>query len=169
MPEEWRPAYGWEGLYEVSNLGRVRSLERVVAYIRRGKPCEAKRRSKVLRPRPTKQGYIMVALYRDLDRQDVAVHRLVAEAFHGPRPEGMAICHGNDIKTDNRPENLRFDTWSENQLDRVRNGIHPNANKTHCVNGHEFTPENTYVHRGRSRHCRSCARERVRQSRAKVA
>lgn len=159
MTEEvWRPVLGWEGRYEVSSQGRVRSL--------------VGRRPRVLRPRPTRQGYPMVALYRDNVRRDVGIHLLVAEAFHGPRPEGLCVCHANDVKHDNRPENLRFDTWSENQRDRVRNGTHELAARTHCKRGHKFTPENTRIQAAAGRlpyrACRTCARIKARARRMEV-
>lgn len=159
--EEWRPVLGYEGCYEVSNQGRVRSVERYIL----NAGVRQRLRSQVLRARPVR-GYPSVALYGDGGRREMAVHVLVAEAWHGPRPDGMEVCHINDIKADNRPENLRFGTRSENLLDRVRNGIDPNRNKTHCKNGHEFTPENTAIVQqwgrpGRTyRRCRTCNRQR---------
>ena len=90
----------------------------------------------------------------------------VLEAFVGPCPPGLEACHGNDVADDNRLENLRWDTRTENQLDRVRNGIHPGANKTHCKRGHEYTPENTMIQRkangNTGRVCRECDRARRR-------
>ena len=165
--EEWRAVPGWEGYYEVSGLGRVRSMERTVPSARWG---THRVRSRILRPRVNvRQGYLMVALYKDRVRRDIAIHVLVAAAWHGPRPDGMDVCHANDIKTDNRPENLRYGTRSENLLDAVRNGINYYAKKTHCKNGHEFTPENTaYIAppgRRPYRRCRTCARLRTARGR----
>lgn len=87
------------------------------------------------------------------------VHQLVLEAFVGPRPEGMEACHWNDVCTDNRLENLRWDTTSANRHDQVRNGRHAYAKRTHCVNGHEFTPENTRLERRGRRKCKECRRQ----------
>ena len=70
----------------------------------------------------------------------------------------MEACHANDDPSDNRLENLRWDTRSENLYDRVRNGIFRNGftGATHCGRGHEFTEENTlYTKRG-NRMCREC-------------
>lgn len=69
-------------------------------------------------------GYFCVGLYRDGNRRSVGfkVHRLVAEAFLGPCPEGLEVCHNNGIKTDNRPSNLRYDTHKANGEDASRHG-----------------------------------------------
>ncbi len=149
--ERWLPVVGYEGIYEVSDQGRVRSLDRIDT---RGHA----RREKVLRPRKTTRDHLAVALYADSVRTDFQVHRLVLEAFVGPRPAGMEGCHWNDIPTDNRLENLRWDTRSANVADSVRNGRHAMANRTHCPQGHPYTPENTYTYPRGARACRECRR-----------
>lgn len=114
------------------------------------------------------QGYCRVWMYRDGKRVPRQVHHLVLEAFVGPRPDGLEARHMNGNGTDNRVSNLSWGTRSENQLDRVRHGTHNHARKTHCVNEHEFTPENTYVYPGTTwRRCRKCYREQNRKARAK--
>lgn len=85
------------------------------------------------------------------------VHQLVLLAFVGPCPDGMEVCHNNGNSHDNRLINLRYDTRSANTLDKVTHGTHTNAIKTHCPEGHELTPTNTYIHRG-GRSCRTCRR-----------
>lgn len=72
-------------------------------------------------------GYQMVAIrFEDQGRmRSYTVHRLVALAYHGPRPDGLDIAHGNCIKTDNRPSNLRYTTRSDNILDSLRMGQWP--------------------------------------------
>jgi hypothetical protein len=117
--ERWLPVVGYEGLYEVSDRGQVRSLDRDVttrAGVRRYK-------GRILRMAPV-NGYPCVALSL-VGKQDTRpVHHLVMEAFAGPRPEGQDIRHLNDIKTDCRwPENLAYGTRKENFADRVVNGI----------------------------------------------
>lgn len=59
----------------------------------------------------------------------VAAHAAVCEAWHGPRPDGMQVAHGNGVRNDNRPENLRWATGSENQLDRYKHGTDPRGEK----------------------------------------
>jgi hypothetical protein len=151
VSEQWRPVVGYEDSYEVSDLGNVRSLDRIDM---RGRV----RRGKVLAPRKTSRGRFSVALYRNRVRADVQVHHLVLETFVGPRPEGLEGCHWNDDPTDNRLSNLRWDTRSANAADSVRNGTHAMARRTRCPNGHPYTPGNTYIKPSGSRSCRECQR-----------
>lgn len=162
-PEEWRPVIDWEDLYEVSDQGRVRSLDRVTEF------KDGRTRSfwgKVLMPyrSPAKKAYFRVALTRSGKMGYVGVHSLVLEAFVGPRPEGMQACHWNDDEFDNRLVNLRWDTPSANMYDCVRNGHDVNSKKTHCRRGnHELTPENTKITSKGGRQCRTCFREGARR------
>jgi hypothetical protein len=64
----------------------------------------------------------MITLYKNNRRFDKLIHRLILETFIGPCPEGMECCHKNDVPTDNRLENLRWDTRSNNVKDAFRNG-----------------------------------------------
>lgn len=98
--EVWRPVVGWEGLYEVSSHGRVRSLDRYVRFGINQRFVE----SHVLKPQPTPRGYLTVALC-NVKR---TVHRIVAEAFvHNPNnlPE---INHKDENKLNNRADNLEW-------------------------------------------------------------
>jgi hypothetical protein len=115
--EQWRPVVGHPG-YEVSDLGRVRSLDRIVeAKGATGGPRRYK--GQMLNPGPSNFGHLSVVLGRHKTRM---VHTLVLEAFVGPRPKGMDGCHGPGGTQDNRLENLRWDTRSNNILDGVRAG-----------------------------------------------
>ena len=148
--ERWLPVVGWEGIYEVSDFGRVRSLYR-----------KGRTRGKVLK-QVNDGGYRNVTL-SDLPRYSIAkVHQLVMEAFVGPRPEGLEVCHYDGDGSNNRLDNLRYDTRAANQQDRLRHGRHNMANKTHCPADHEYTPENTYMYRG-ERICRACLLPRNRE------
>lgn len=149
--ETWLPVLGYEDSYEVSDLGRVRSLPRRDARGRR-------RRGMLLAPRTNARNRLAVALYRDRVRADFQIHRLVLEAFVGPRPEGLEGCHWNGDPTDNRLVNLRWDTRKANSADSVRHGTHSMVSRTHCPQGHEYTPENTYIKPVGSRSCRECHR-----------
>lgn len=91
------------------------------------------------------------------------------EAFVGPCPEGMEVCHNNGDCTDNRLENLRYDTKSANMLDRVRHGTHHNANKTQCLRGHLFTEENTKRTAKGGRACRTCIAQKQRRRKTRAA
>lgn len=152
--EQWRPIPGWEGCYSASDLGRIRSEDRVLNL-----PSGQTRtyRGQVLSQYIDPAGRCMVNIVRGGVGGGQRVHRLVLEAFVGPCPEGMEACHYDDASTNNRLSNLRWDTRGDNERDKVRNGNHRNGNKTHCPRGHEFTPENTYIRVGvQGRDCRAC-------------
>ena len=149
--EEWRAVVGYEGAYEVSNLGGVRSLARLSTAGRRV-------HGKELYPSAAASGHLYVTLRKDGNKRKVGTHVLVLEAFVGPRPDGMDACHWNDNPADNAVHNLRWGTRSENILDQVRNGKHAMASRTSCPQGHAYTPENTYVRENGSRSCRECRR-----------
>lgn len=154
--EEWRPVVGWEGLYEVSSIGKVRSLDREVLS-RTGKPFM--RKGKALTQSMTGGRYV-VGLSRAGSSKTQMVHRLVAEAFL-PNPKGHPLVrHLDDNPVRNVVENLAWGTHSDNQHDRVRNGIYVNHEmlKTHCKNGHELSEDNLYRVRTLPGHrrCRTC-------------
>lgn len=111
MPEEWRPVVGYEGLYEVSNMGRVRSLDRKL----KG-PCGTveTHRGQVLKEQALKNGYREVHVCRDGKRKHRTVHSLVAEAFLGERPDKHDILHLDGDRSNNAANNLRYDTRAEN-------------------------------------------------------
>ncbi|MBX9661624.1 MAG: NUMOD4 motif-containing HNH endonuclease [Nitrospiraceae bacterium] len=156
-PEEWRPVVGWEDLYEVSDQGRVRSLDRTTHFTD-GRVRFFPGQLLTLYRSPGKaRAYPRVELRRAKQHRTVNVHVLVLEAFVGPRPDGMNCCHWNDDPTDNRLSNLRWDTTSANQHDQVRNGRHANMRKTHCPQGHAYSPENLINEEAyRRRRCREC-------------
>lgn len=161
MTEQWKPIPGWEGCYEVSDQGRVRSLERKT-WCPRGAGFWRTVGTKTLSPGLVR-GYERVSLQRNGHLENVSVHRLVLLAFIGPCPEGMEACHNDGDKRNNHLSNLRYDTSSANHLDRNRHGSQPNILKTHCPQGHEYSPENTYWggKHGNSRKCRKCVIRRV--------
>ena len=115
LQEEWRAVKGHEGQYEVSDQGRVRSLDRVVAI--RGQSPQ-RRTGRVLREGSGNQGYRIVGIAG----RSCYVHRLVLQAFVGDCPPRHEACHWNGVKYDNRLANLRWDTRPENNADRVRHG-----------------------------------------------
>lgn len=147
--DRWRDVAGYEGKYQVSRDGDVRSLDRVDAAGRawRGRTM----RQAKLRDHP------IVGLYRNGTQKIHYVHALVLTAFCSARPAGFECCHADGDPSNNRLENLRWDTRSANAIDTVRHGRNANAAKTRCKNGHDFSPDNIYWTRaGKSRRCRTC-------------
>lgn len=130
MDERWRPVVDYEGLYEVSDRGRVRSLR----FGRWGT------RQRILRPWTNPDGYKVVELCRRPGSTDKRVHCLVLESFIGPRPDGFYGCHNDGNPSNNHLGNLRWDTPSSNLFDKVKHGRDHNAVKTHCQRGHELGP-----------------------------
>ena len=105
--EVWRPIEGFEGLYEVSNLGRVKSVERIDS---NNHPVK----ERILKPDKHNNGYLYVALWKDGRKKNYAVHRLVSKAFI-PNPNNLPeVNHINEIKTDNRVSNLEWMTTKQN-------------------------------------------------------
>lgn len=162
--ETWRPVKGYEQYYEVSDKGRVRSLDRIDALGRL-------RKGRILKPYARANKHLYVRLCKSGAELDQGVHCLVLESFVGPRPHGMEACHWNDLPGDNSLSNLRWGTRSENMRDSVRNGTHNMARKTQCKRGHAFDQANTYIRTDGARACRACHRddERSHRSRANEA
>lgn len=140
----WRDVPGYGGLYEISSYGEIRDVS--------GAPHK----------RFMWNRYLGVRLERKGKTRDFRLHRLVAETFV-PNPDNLPVVrHLNDDPLDNRVENLKWGTYSENQLDSVRNGTHAWAKKTHCPRGHaysEFGQRNKYTG---GRECQICRRDRAR-------
>lgn len=120
--EIWKPIPGFVG-YEVSSIGRVRSFWDYSTGNGRGARVLVEHH-KLMRLATTKAGYQRVMLGRFNARSQQFVHRLVLMAFIGDCPDGMCACHNNGNRTDNRIDNLRWDTFSENSKDVVSHGNH---------------------------------------------
>jgi len=115
--EEWRDVKGYEGLYAVSNHGRVVSLERLVnaKYGKRTVP------KKILRFGHNGHGYLAVSLSKECSFVSTPVHKIVAEAFIGMRPsKDHQINHIDGDKTNNHADNLEWVTGAENIRHSVR-------------------------------------------------
>lgn len=106
MSEVWQPIPGYEGVYDVSNLGSVHS----------------RKAGRALKACIGSAGYPQVDLCRDGKKRTYAIHQLVASAFLGGRPDGMVVCHRDGDKLNNRPDNLRIDTQKSNNLDKIVHG-----------------------------------------------
>lgn len=147
MGETWKHVPDFPD-YLVSDAGNVRSLKF--------------ERDRLLKPKKNNKGYWNVGLYKNGKQTKCQIHQLVLLVFVGTVPDGEVTRHLNGIQTDNRLENLKYGTMKENMADRTLHGTVYNTNKTHCIRGHEFTEENTYVHKTKigevARNCITCSR-----------
>lgn len=159
--ERWQPVQGYEDLYEVSDQGRVRSLDRIVT---ESTGMQRRKAGRVLQPIKTgPQGRGTVYLCRGGIKRRRYISHVVLETFVGPRPSGLVACHNNGGHLDDRLSNLRWDTYSANCLDTVRHGRHSHAMTTVCPRGHGLFPPNLVVSEYRrtgTRDCLACNRAR---------
>lgn len=130
MTEQWLPLPGWEAYYEVSNAGKVRSIERLRPDYR----LHTKRRfaGKELNIQTAPNGYSVVYLAvreSGKKRKRAYLHRLVLETFVGPCPDGHWCAHNNGVRSDCRLENLRWDTPANNQADKRKHGTYACGSK----------------------------------------
>lgn len=122
MTEVWKSVEGYEGLYEVSNMGNVRGLTRTIAS-KDGKPLTV--HGRYLKHLLNEKGYVCVVLSKNNIRKKYKVHRLVAKAFIDNPNGKKEVNHINGDKTDNRPSNLQWVTRSENVTHAYKNGLQP--------------------------------------------
>lgn len=125
IAEEWRPVQGAEGRYEVSSLGRVKSLERVVyCGTRKGKRAYRTVPEKILKIGLDSDGYhqVLIASKEGEKFKSTKVHQLVAAAFLGEKPAGSWVLHGPNGKEDNAITNLYYGTPAQNVQDKWRDG-----------------------------------------------
>lgn len=159
--ETWKPIPGYDG-YEASDLGRIRSTDRMVArsMLRRG---QERFESPILRRGQVLRGWLngTVRVRPGSDRKERPVGQLVLETFVGPRPPGLEMCHRDDDPWNNALSNLYWGTSSQNKYDLVRNGNHGSARKTHCKRGHPLSGEgsNVYLKKNGGRQCNTCRNE----------
>ena len=106
MTEVWHPIPGYEGLYEVSSHGRVRSFHRVTNL-----PCPHLSKLHI-----DAHGYTYVNFSKDGHKHKRKVHQLVLEAFHGPKPPGCVVHHKNSVRTNNYLSNLEYASYKDNTL-----------------------------------------------------
>ena len=180
MQEEWKGISGFEGVYSVSNLGRIRRD------IRGSRTYQGK----ILKPKLDK-GYLRINLNHS---KTFFIHNLVAAAFIGPKPNGLQTNHIDGIKINNKVDNLEYVTDIGNKQHAVNLGLYPKgethhshlhpekmargknngryiwaSKRTHCLKGHELTPENIFpgdkIHEWRR--CRECQRIRHKFNRLK--
>ncbi len=110
--EQWKDIDGWKGFYQISNLGRLKSLKR---------PFVVKDR--ILKPCVNTNGYLFAGLFKKNKRLACpAIHRLVLETFVGLRPSGMEGRHKDGDKTNNRLDNIEWATHEVNEFDKYEHG-----------------------------------------------
>lgn len=127
--EEWRDIEGYEGLYQVSNLGRVRSLDKLVRF---GSGSVKFMKGRILKPGKRKDGYLQVNLCKDGKHTTFKLQTLVAKTFQdicGEYKDGLEIDHRNCVRDDNRATNLRLVTRKENQNNHLTIQHFSNAKK----------------------------------------
>ena len=134
--EKWKDVIGYEGYYQVSNLGRVRSVDRIV---RHSKNSTMKQKGRILSLTPRgKCNHLLATLHKDGHRWTASVHRLVLASFVGPCPEGKECLHGPAGVADNSVSNLKWGTSSENHYDMHRRDCTHNGVPVVCSDGREF-------------------------------
>ena len=122
MIEEWRPVKGWEGVYSVSNLGRIRSESR---FVKSGNPAGRTPRVRIMHQATKKTGHKTIMCHDGARRQRLHVHRMVMLAFtDGPPTPLHEVAHNDGNATNNVISNLRWATRSENHRDKLAHGTH---------------------------------------------
>lgn len=118
MQEIWKDIEDYEGLYQVSNFGRIKSLDKIV----KGRNNYHLRKGKILIGRNDGGGYLMVALYKNRKRKDIKIHRLVAQAFIPNIENKPEINHIDRNKNNNSDSNLEWVTSKENSIHFIETG-----------------------------------------------
>ena len=132
--ERWLPVVGYEGIYDVSDRGRVR----------RAKSGKSTLVGRMMEGSVDTRDYIRVGLYKDSRQRTHRLHRLVAAAFIGPCPDGKEVNHKDGIKPNNGVSNLEYVTKSENTLHAFRNGLKV-AVHGEAIGSAKLTEENIHV------------------------
>lgn len=158
--EQWLPLVDFEDRYEISNLGRIRSIRHQGIF-----------RLKIRKLSNDGDGYAKITLKKDGLSKTLKVSRLILTVFIGPPLGKECAAHINGDSSDNRLCNLRWATHKENENDKLRHGTWHNGRrgekelaKTHCPRNHPYDEENTYRN-GNRRQCRQCTTERHKRKR----
>jgi hypothetical protein len=148
--EEWRPVVGYEGRYEVSSWGRVRSIDRYVEHNSRWGLQRRIVNGRMLRLRIINGGYYCICAWKDGKPRYPHVAHMVAEAFIGPRPRGnIQVCHNDGNPKNNAVGNLRYDTIKNNHADKRKHGTAVFGQKTYNAQLTDDLVKQIRAHRGR--------------------
>jgi len=142
MSEVWKDIPGYEGRYQASTEGRIRSVDFVIhRQLKRGGTGSMIRHGAIKKPSPGNSNvpYLKVWLFGEAGNKCYLVHRIIAATFLGPCPEGQEVRHLNNNYLDNRAENLAYGTHLENTADTIRDERHT----------HRLAPEEVRCIRGR--------------------
>lgn len=134
MEEIWRDIPGYEGFYQASSLGKIRSVDHV-AFCNYDRNYKRTVKGKILSPTTNRYGYSMICMSVEGKIMNKSVHQLVALAFL-PNPNNFdQINHKNEIKTDNRPENLEWcdAKYNANYGTKNKRTIKNRTGKTSCI------------------------------------
>lgn len=134
MEEIWKDVVGYKGLYMISSLGEVKSLN----YHMTGK-------ERIMKPGKTEDGYLFVILWKNSKHKIFLVHRLVASAFIDNKENKPCVDHINTIKDDNRAENLRWVTHKENNNNILTMLKHTGVNHYKARKVLQFTKEGNFI------------------------
>jgi len=122
--ELWVDIKGYEGYYQISNMGRYKSLDR--SYVAKKRNCLFRLKGKIMRPNESR-GYLVAVLSMDYKTERFPVHRLVADAFLPNHENKRTVNHKNGNKKDNKLSNLEWATDSEQQLHATKIGLRANT------------------------------------------
>lgn len=136
LMESWKDIQGYEGLYQVSNLGRIKSLERVVANNKNGGVRTVE--EKILTPTDNGNGYKLVGLNKNRHRKNHYVHRLVAVAFVSNPTQAEYVNHIDYNRENNKANNLEWCTQKENIQHSIEHLRKPHRTSRQTNTGHKY-------------------------------
>jgi len=145
MNVSWKPIKNYEGLYEISNHGIIKSLEHINI---NSLGVKSIFKTKILNPPPNNKGYLVVQLMKSGKRKTFSIHRLVAFTFILNPQNKPEVNHKDGIKTNNKVNNLEWSTKSENGQHAYNIGLNKGSGKSVL----QFTKSNEYINEYKSIH-----------------
>jgi len=151
MIEIWKDILEYEGMYQVSNLGRVKSLDRMVNHYK-SKNGTCIKRGKILNIYKCRDGYYNIELSKLCKGKNKMIHRLVAETFIDNKKQYPCVNHIDGNKLNNRVDNLEWCTHSENSIHSFKIGLHKNTiikcremGKNNCKKVNQYDLSKKYI------------------------